>query len=84
MDTQSYNKNAWNKQVESGENRWTKPFDSEVIAEARMGKFSIVPRIANGRPSERSLGPRHRNPGRSEESSRRRETQIAIAFPPEP
>ncbi|HEY5730006.1 MAG TPA: class I SAM-dependent methyltransferase [Anaerolineales bacterium] len=42
MDVTSYNKDAWNKQVEGGENRWTKTVDSEIIAKARMGEFSIV------------------------------------------
>lgn len=42
MDILSYNKEAWNKQVEGGENGWTKPFDSEVITKARKGDFSIV------------------------------------------
>jgi SAM-dependent methyltransferase len=42
MDIPSYNKEAWNREVEGGESRWTKPFDSEVIAKARKGEFSIV------------------------------------------
>ncbi len=42
MDVRSYNKDAWNKQVEGGENRWTKAVDSEIIARARKGDFSIV------------------------------------------
>ncbi|HKJ38493.1 MAG TPA: class I SAM-dependent methyltransferase [Anaerolineales bacterium] len=42
MDTTSYNKDAWNREVEGGENRWTKPFDSEVIAKARKGEFGIL------------------------------------------
>jgi SAM-dependent methyltransferase len=42
MNTTSYNKEAWNRAVESGENPWTKPVDSEVIAKARKGEFSIV------------------------------------------
>jgi SAM-dependent methyltransferase len=42
MDVPSYNKEAWNREVEGGESRWTKPFDSEVIAKARKGEFSIV------------------------------------------
>jgi SAM-dependent methyltransferase len=42
MDILSYNKDAWNKQVAGGENGWTKLFDSEVIARARKGDFSIV------------------------------------------
>ncbi len=42
MDVHSYNKDAWNREVEGGESRWTKPFDSEVIVRARRGEFSIV------------------------------------------
>ena len=42
METSSYNKEAWNRQVEGGESPWTQPFDSEVIAKARRGEFSIV------------------------------------------
>jgi len=42
MDIRSYNREAWNKQVEGGESRWTQPFDSEVIARARKGEFSIL------------------------------------------
>ena len=42
MDTTSYNKEAWNRAVEGGENPWTKPFDSEVIAKARKGEFEIL------------------------------------------
>ena len=42
MDVHSYNKDAWNREVEGGESRWTKPFDPEIIAKARKGDFSIV------------------------------------------
>jgi len=42
MDIHSYNKDAWNREVEGGESRWTKPFDSEVIAKARNGEFGIL------------------------------------------
>jgi len=42
MDIRSYNRDAWNREVEGGESRWTKPFDSETIAKARNGEFSIV------------------------------------------
>lgn len=41
MDVRSYNKDAWNRHVEEG-NRWTKAVDSEIIAKARRGDFSIV------------------------------------------
>lgn len=42
MDVRSYNREAWNREVEGGENRWTKAVDSDAIAKARMGEFSIV------------------------------------------
>lgn len=42
MDIRSYNREAWNREVECGESRWTKPVGSEVIAKARMGEFNIV------------------------------------------
>lgn len=38
----AYNKEAWNREVEGGESRWTQPVDTEVIANARKGEFSIV------------------------------------------
>lgn len=42
MDVRSYNRDAWNKEVEGGENRWTQPVSHEVIEKARQGEFSIV------------------------------------------
>lgn len=42
MDIRSYNRDAWNKQVESGENRWTQPVSHEIIEKARQGEFSIL------------------------------------------
>lgn len=42
MDIRSYNRDAWNREVEGGESRWTKPVDSETITKARNGEFSIV------------------------------------------
>ena len=42
MEAHIYNKDAWNKQVEGGENRWTKPVDEETIAKARKGEFGIL------------------------------------------
>jgi SAM-dependent methyltransferase len=40
-DILSYNRTAWDRQVERG-NRWTVPVDHEVIARARSGDWSIV------------------------------------------
>jgi ubiquinone/menaquinone biosynthesis C-methylase UbiE len=42
MDIRSFNRDAWDKQVENGENPWTKPVSSEVIASARRGEFSVL------------------------------------------
>ena len=42
MDIRSYNRDAWNREVEGGKNPWSQPVDSETIAKARQGKFSIV------------------------------------------
>ena len=42
MDIRAYNRDAWNKEVSGGENRWTLPVSTEVIAKARQGEFSIV------------------------------------------
>jgi len=42
MDVRSYNREAWNREVQAGENRWTQPVDSETIARARQGEFSIL------------------------------------------
>ena len=42
MDIRSYNRDAWNKEVEGGENRWSIPVSHEVIEKARQGEFSIV------------------------------------------
>jgi len=42
MDIRAYNREAWNREADGGENRWTKAVDSETIAKARNGEFSIV------------------------------------------
>jgi SAM-dependent methyltransferase len=42
MDIRSYNRDAWNKEVEGGVNRWTQPVSQEVIAKARQGQFSVL------------------------------------------
>jgi SAM-dependent methyltransferase len=41
MDILSYNKAAWNRLVEQG-NQWTIPVSSEEIASARAGEWSLV------------------------------------------
>lgn len=42
MDIRSYNRDAWNREVEGGKNRWSQPVDSETIAEAKLGAFSVL------------------------------------------
>jgi SAM-dependent methyltransferase len=42
MDTRAYNREAWNREVEGGKNRWSQPVSSESIAKAKLGEFSIV------------------------------------------
>ncbi len=42
MDIRSYNREAWNREVEGGENRWSQPVGADVIALAKAGHFSIV------------------------------------------
>lgn len=41
MDIRSYNRDAWNREVDSG-NRWTKAVAPEIIAKARNGEFGIL------------------------------------------
>jgi SAM-dependent methyltransferase len=42
MDVRSYNRDAWNKEVEGGKNRWTQPVGHQVIEKARRGEFNIL------------------------------------------
>jgi 2-polyprenyl-3-methyl-5-hydroxy-6-metoxy-1,4-benzoquinol methylase len=42
MDIRSYNRDAWNREVEGGENRWSQPVSAEIIAKAKTGQFSIL------------------------------------------
>lgn len=42
MDIRSHNRDAWNREVEGGKNRWSQPVDSETIAKAKRGEFSIL------------------------------------------
>src|SRR5215212_5935044 len=41
MDVRGYNRKAWNKQVESG-NQWTVPFGPDVIEAARRGQWTVL------------------------------------------
>jgi SAM-dependent methyltransferase len=42
FDIRAYNREAWDKQANSGENPWTKPVSPEIIARARQGDFSVL------------------------------------------
>lgn len=42
LDVRRYNREAWNRQVDSGQNPWTQPVDSATIARARLGEFSVL------------------------------------------
>jgi SAM-dependent methyltransferase len=41
MNVRAYNRQAWNREVESG-NRWTVPVSESVLAAARRGEWSIL------------------------------------------
>ena len=40
-DVRTYNRDAWNREVEKG-NQWTVPVSSETIVAARRGEWQIV------------------------------------------
>ncbi len=42
LDPRLYNREAWNRLVDSGENPWTLPVEAETIARARLGDFSVL------------------------------------------
>ena len=42
MDIRAYNRDAWNREVDGGQNRWSQPVDSEIITKAKGGEFSSV------------------------------------------
>lgn len=54
MDVRAYNRNAWNRQVDEG-NEWTRPVGPEVIAAARRGEWSLV--LTPTKPTPRSWFP---------------------------
>ena len=41
LDPVAYNREAWDRQVEGG-NEWTRPVDAETVARARRGDWSVV------------------------------------------
>jgi ubiquinone/menaquinone biosynthesis C-methylase UbiE len=55
MDIRSYNREAWDRQVQSGKNPWTVPVSSELIARARMGDWSVV--LTENKPVPREWFP---------------------------
>ena len=42
MDIRNYNRDAWDREVSSGENPWTLPVIPEAIARARQGDWAVV------------------------------------------
>ncbi len=42
MDIRSYNREAWNREVEGGKNPWSQPVSPEIIAKAKQGEFSVL------------------------------------------
>ena len=42
MNIRSFNREAWDGQVQSGQNPWTIPVSPEIIANARAGKWSVL------------------------------------------
>jgi len=54
IDVRAYNRDAWNHQVESG-NEWTVPVSPEVVAEAREGRWQVV--LTASRPVPREWFP---------------------------
>jgi ubiquinone/menaquinone biosynthesis C-methylase UbiE len=55
MDIRSFNRDAWDRQVESGKNPWTIPVSPELIARARNGDWSIV--LTENKPVPRDWFP---------------------------
>ncbi len=54
MDIRAYNREAWNRQVQSG-NQWTLPVSSEQIEAARQGNWALV--LTPTKPVPRSWFP---------------------------
>lgn len=52
-----YNKAAWDREVQGGQNPWTKPVSSEQIDAARRGEWSIV--LTEQKPVPAAWFPRH-------------------------
>ena len=54
MDIREYNRSAWDREVERG-NEWTVPVSSEVIAAARQGRWEVL--LTETKPVPRSWFP---------------------------
>jgi SAM-dependent methyltransferase len=57
MDVRGYNQEAWDRQVESG-NEWTVPVGPDVIEAARRGEWAVL--LTNKRPVPRAWFPEMR------------------------
>src|SRR6188768_2713700 len=57
MNVIDYNREAWDRQVESGQNPWTQPVSREVIEAARRGEWTIV--LTEQKPIPVSWFPKH-------------------------
>ncbi len=55
IDVRTYNREAWNRQVEFGTNPWTQPVTPGVIARARRGDWSVL--LTEQRPVPREWFP---------------------------
>ncbi len=54
-DIQAYNREAWDREVAGGQNRWTQPVTSEITAAARRGDWSVV--LTENKPVPRDWFP---------------------------
>lgn len=54
-DVRTFNREAWDRQVSSGQNPWTVPVTSEVITRARAGDWSVV--LTENKPVPREWFP---------------------------
>lgn len=57
MNIVDYNREAWDRQVESGQNPWTQPVSRETIEAARRGEWTIV--LTEQKPIPAAWFPRH-------------------------
>jgi SAM-dependent methyltransferase len=55
MDIRSFNRDAWDRQVESGKNPWTVPVSPVIIERARVGDWSVL--LTENKPVPRDWFP---------------------------